>query len=93
LAEVVLKKHDAEEGRLKELAMRVLARPFRAEELPIVKASLAELLGHYQAHTEEAGQLIAVGESKSDESLEASQLAAWTMLANEVLNLDEVLNK
>ena len=34
-----------------------------------------------------------MGESKPDESLDATQLAAWTMLVNELLNLDEVLNK
>jgi hypothetical protein len=34
-----------------------------------------------------------VGESKRDAGLNASELAAWTMLVNEVMNLDEVLNK
>ena len=37
--------------------------------------------------------LLAVGESKSDKALMQSELAAWTMLANQMLNLDEVLNK
>ena len=40
-----------------------------------------------------ARKLIAVGESRPDPTLEASTLAAWTMLANEMMNLDEVLNK
>ena len=93
LAEVVLKTADNDDERLRELSLRVLARTFRAEELSIVKRSLAHLMDHYQGHADEAKELIAVGESKADKSLEASQLAAWTMLANEVLNLDEVLNK
>jgi hypothetical protein len=50
-------------------------------------------LSWYQAHGEEARQLIAVGESKADPALAADALAAWTLLANEMLNLDEVLNK
>jgi hypothetical protein len=93
LATRVLKAQEKDQDRLNELAMIVLARPFRSEELPIVKNSLADLVAHYQAHVDDAKQLIAVGESKADESLEAALLAAWTMLANEVLNLDEALNK
>ena len=38
-------------------------------------------------------KLLAVGESKADPRLDAPTLAAWTMLANELMNLDEVLNK
>ena len=40
-----------------------------------------------------AKKLIAVGESKADASLDPGDLAGWTMLVNELLNLDEVLNK
>ena len=51
---------------------------------------------HYQeleANPEAAKELIAVGESKPDEALDAVEVAAWTMIANLILNLDEVLNK
>ena len=51
---------------------------------------------HYQeleANPEAAKELIAVGESKPDETLDAVEVAAWTMIANLILNLDEVLNK
>jgi hypothetical protein len=41
---------------------------------------------------DEAKQLIAVGESKANAMLDAPLLAAWTMVANELMNLDEVLN-
>ena len=34
-----------------------------------------------------------VGESKPDATLDASTLAGWTMLVNQLMNLDEVLNK
>lgn len=79
--------------RLDTLARRVLARPFRAEERPIVKTSLTKLEAYYRAHPDDAAKLIAVGESKPDASLSPATLAAWTMLANEVMNLDEFLNK
>jgi hypothetical protein len=94
LAEVVLKQGgETAESRLDLLARRLLARPWRGEELPVVQASLAELSAFYQGHVEEAKQLIALGESKPDATLDPALLAAWTMLTNEVMNLDEVLNK
>jgi cytochrome c553 len=94
LAETALKEGGASiEARIDVIARRVLCRPLRAEEAAVVKASLAELGAYYAEHPQDAEQLVAVGESKRDAGLNASELAAWTMLVNEVMNLDEVLNK
>ena len=38
-------------------------------------------------------KLIDVGESKADATMPPAELAAWTMVANQLMNLDEVLNK
>jgi hypothetical protein len=81
------------ESRIDYMAVRLLARPLRSDELQVVQATLDDLLSYYRGHTEDAKQLISVGESKPDPSLDPSTLAAWTMLANELMNLDEVLNK
>ena len=40
-----------------------------------------------------AKKLLAVGQSPADPKLDPPTLAAWTMLTNELMNLDEVLNK
>ena len=93
LAQTVLKSGGTTEQQLDQLAQRLLARPFRTNELPIVQNSLAELVAYYREHEADAKALITTGESKPDETLDPKPLAAWTMLANEVLNLDEVLNK
>jgi hypothetical protein len=94
LAEVALKEGgEKTEGRLDLVARRLLARPFRAEEMKVVQGSLDALLAYYKGHTEDAKKLITVGESKADPKLDASTLAAWTMVVNELMNLDEVLNK
>lgn len=94
LAQTVLKTgEDSFESRADLLAKRLLARPFRAEERAIVQTSLTELLAYYQSHAEDAKQLISFGESKPDAALDPATLAAWTMLTNEVMNLDEVLTK
>ena len=60
----------------------------------------ALLLETFQAHHQElaanpeaAKELITIGESTPDETLDAVEVAAWTMIANLILNLDEVLNK
>ena len=80
-------------SRLNFLAERLLARPLRPDEIAIVGGSLKKFEKHYTAHADDAKKLIAVGESKFESKLPTAQLAAWTMVANELMNLDEVLNK
>ena len=43
--------------------------------------------------TAAAKKLVSIGETQPDATLNVSDLAAWTMTANLVLNIDEVLNK
>jgi hypothetical protein len=94
LAQLALKEcGESREGAIEIISKRLLARPLRAEEASVVQASLQDLLNYYQAHPDDAKQLLAVGESKPDPALECETLAAWTMLANQLMNLDEVLNK
>jgi hypothetical protein len=93
LAEKTLIAETDDAKRLDFIAKRLLARSLRAEELTIITDGLKALRAHYKAKPDEAKKLIAFGESKADPKLDASELAAWTMLANQLLNLDEVLNK
>ena len=72
---------------------RLLARPLRPEETEIVHGSLKKLKAHYAAAAEDAAKLIDVGDSPVEKSIPPTELAAWTMVANELMNLDEVLNK
>jgi hypothetical protein len=75
------------------LARRVLSRPLSEKEQKIVQASLNDLRANYSAKADDAKALIVIGESKPDDKLDPASLAAWTMLCNQLLNLDEVLNK
>ena len=94
LAQAAMKEAGPEdERRLSFIALRLLAREFTADELAIVKGSLGELGEYYAEHEAEAKQLIDVGETPPDGALPAGELAAWTMVVNELMNLDEVLNK
>lgn len=94
LAEQALQKASGDSNTaLAFMAQQVLARPLNGEEMSLVAQSFGELIGFYALQPDEAGKLITVGESKPAEALPAPQLAAMTMVANQLLNLDEALNK
>ena len=94
LAQRALKESGTkEEARLDFMARHLLARSLRPDESRITGAVLKDLLTHYQSAPKDAEALIAVGESKADPSLDHPTLAAYTMVANQLLNMDEVLNK
>jgi hypothetical protein len=63
------------------------------KELTELTALYADHLSVYSKNVDAAKKLISVGESKPDPKLNGSELAALTMVANLVLNLDEVMNK
>jgi hypothetical protein len=83
---------ETDEARIEFIAERLLTRPLSGDETAIVKKSLADLAEWYKAHPDDAKQLIAVGDSKP-RAADPVQLASWTMLTNELMNLDEVLCK
>jgi len=56
-------------------------------------AAYQKALTHYQSHPEDAAQLLTVGEWKADERLDPVELAAYTTVAQLLLNLDEVLTR
>jgi hypothetical protein len=64
-----------------------------AQEAEIIRRALDQHLAAYKARPEEARQAITYGESKPDPSLNVSELAAWTMVTNLLLNLDEMVTK
>jgi len=81
------------EGRIKSISLRLLSRELRPEEREVVHSSLERLLAHYRAQPGDAAKVIAIGESPASAAMPPVDLAAWTMLCNELMNLDEVLNK
>ena len=93
LAQNALRDSGKPEARITYLGRRVLARPFRAEEMRVLQGILEDLQTHYRNQPAEAKKLLAVGEAKVDDKVDPIDLAAWTMLANTILNLDEALNK
>jgi len=87
-------QHDKDaEDRLDFAFRLVTARHPSASEKMVLKAALKKYEAKYQRNSEAAKKLIAVGESPVDEKLNPSELAAYTMVASLLLNLDETLNK
>jgi hypothetical protein len=79
--------------RLNDISRRLLSRRLEPRELDILKSSYRDFLRYYDSNPAEARKLIAVGESKPPENLNVSELASMTMVASQLLNLDEALNK
>ena len=75
------------------MATRLLARTLEQNERVITKRAYQDYLAYYDSHSDDAKSLLSVGESKANETLLPSQFAALTMVANQMMNLDEVLNK
>jgi hypothetical protein len=93
LAQLAMKAGADDKARLDLIARRALARPLNDKEAAVVMRTRATLLAHYGAKPEDAKALTSVGESKADPALAPAELAAWTMVSNQLLNLDEALNK
>ncbi|QEG24212.1 DUF1553 domain-containing protein [Mariniblastus fucicola] len=75
------------------VAERTLSRTFSDIESGILKDDFDAFFDFYRENTGDAKKLLAIGQAKADDSLDVAQLAAWTMVCNQLLNLDEVLNK
>ncbi len=93
LAVIAIRSGSDADVRVDAIAKRVLARSLDESESEIVMHSLESLSQHYADQPVAARELIAVGESKPPSELSPVELAAYTMVANQLLNLDEVLNK
>lgn len=94
LAQGLLRQHRGDDNKLAaELGRRVLLRPLRDAELSVVLGTLKDLRTHYAAHPDEAAQLLGYGEAPPEAGQTAADVAALTLVANQLLNLDEALNK
>ncbi|HVR76617.1 MAG TPA: PSD1 and planctomycete cytochrome C domain-containing protein [Planctomycetota bacterium] len=62
-------------------------------EAEVARRLFEESLAAYRKDPEAARKLLGVGESKRDESLDAAELGAWTLVASLLLNLDVTVTK
>ena len=79
--------------RLDYVTTRLLARHFGEKDRAIAKRTYEGIIGFYSSNSDQARKLLAAGDSPPDKALPVAESAAWTMLANQIMNLDEMLNK
>lgn len=92
-AERVMKQEKTSEARLAFAWRLATARPANDRELGILKRTLERQLAAFAQDPKAAEALLRVGESPRDESLGGPELAAYTIIASVILNLDEVVTK
>jgi mono/diheme cytochrome c family protein len=93
LAEKVLKEAPSTNRRAALAFELATARPATKSELSVLTRLLKQQTAYYKRAPEEAAALLTNGESKYDKSVPPVELAAWTMVASSVLNLDETISK
>ncbi|MDA0348921.1 MAG: DUF1553 domain-containing protein [Verrucomicrobia bacterium] len=94
LAERMMMEGGASEKDQIAFGYRVLlARSPEPEILDILTKGYEDYLTTYRSDPDKAEQLISVGVSKPDQSLNPAALAAMTTISNILLNLDEALTK
>jgi hypothetical protein len=94
LAQKALKEGGAGDAeRAAWMLRRCTQRPAAPADVADLVALVAAQRAGFAAAPEEAKKAVSLGDLPADPSVPAPELAAWTMAANLVLNLDEVLVK
>ena len=90
---VILEGGRQPEQRIDLMSEILLSHDPRPQMTTVLEASLTDMEKHYAADPRAAHALISEGESRRDTSIPEPELAAWTMVASEMLNLDETVTK
>jgi hypothetical protein len=94
LAERVIKSGGPTAEERVRLAFRLAtSRPPSFDEQAVLLKELRDNLDHFRAEPAEARGLVCQGESARDPELDEEEVAAYTVVASLVLNLDEALTK
>ena len=93
LAERAMKTSAKTEQRLDTLARLTLARALDARETAVLTKTAEMFHAKFAANDADAKAILSVGESPADPTLSVNELAPWTLVASQFLNLDEFLTK
>jgi hypothetical protein len=81
------------EERIAQAFLMATSRTPTLEELRVLRRAFDAQRAAYGRDPDAAKKLVTVGESPVDDGLDAAELAAWTVVANILLNLDETITK
>lgn len=88
----VLKEGGADDAAKLNYAWRLaLARTPSVTERAVLEKTLAKQREHFAAEKPAAESLLKVGDFKNPEGASPAELAAWTAVANVILNLNETV--
>lgn len=93
LAQSAMKEAGDFDGRLDVVSLRLIARRMNDAERAVVREMLDQLTAHYEQNPQEAQSLMELGFSDYDHELPVAESAAWAMVVNSLMNLDENLCK
>jgi hypothetical protein len=93
LANSVLLTKASDEERMVEIFRRILSRNPEPPESTLLLDLLQRQRDHFQSDPAAADKLLLIGASRHDDSLTPTELAAWTMTAHTILNLDEAITR
>jgi len=85
-----LKSHDE---RLVRMFRRLISRSPTEPEMSVLRDAFAQQLKTFRQNPGTASKLVYMGASTPDESLDEAELAAYAMVANLIMNLDEAITK
>jgi hypothetical protein len=81
------------EERINRMGLILLAHVPSPQTAGVLEKSFREMEKHYAGNPKDARSLVNIGEMRRDSSIPEPELAAWTIVASEMLNLDETVNK
>ncbi|MFN8858070.1 MAG: hypothetical protein ACK50P_21045, partial [Planctomycetaceae bacterium] len=84
---------ESTEARVTHGMRLVLGRVPSSRELEILAKAVERHRSDFQDDLPAAGELLGFGETRGDSQLHPADLAAFTLLANTLLNLDEAITK
>jgi hypothetical protein len=93
LAAHALEKEGSFDARLDFITARLINRPLDTDERKSAKITLDRLRSIYTGKPDEAMKLLAAGEKAAPAQLDPPELAAWTVFASQILNLDETVTR
>ena len=94
MAQNLLQQGPAEtSARLDWIAIRLLSRSLEPEEKSILEQSRQKLEAIYAADPSVAREILKTGAAPPTKNFSASEVAVWTLMASQIMNLDENLNK
>lgn len=79
--------------RLTDITRRVISRPPTSRETAILERELGRALTHYRTHPADARKFLSqTNFQRTEQTQSDAELAAYTLVASLILNLDEALN-